>query len=172
MTAVPPVSSPDDDDRLEVTESEIPVTEIYRWLGRPDCGAIVVFSGTARDHAPGRADVTSLAYEAYTEQVVPALERVAAEIRGRWPEVRRIAMVHRVGEVPIGGEAVVVGASSPHRDEAFRAARFGIDRLKASVPIWKRERWNGGEDWGLDAQHVEGASATDRPVPVTAEEHR
>ena len=145
------------DDWLDVTESDLPVSEIYRWVGRPDCGAIVLFSGTARDHAPGRPDVSSLSYEAYTEQVIPALGRVAAEIRVRWPAVRRIAMVHRVGEVPIGGEAVVVATSSPHRDDAFRAARYGIDRLKATAPIWKRERWNGGEDWGLDAQHVEAA---------------
>ena len=146
------------DDWLDVTESDLPVSEIYRWVGRPDCGAIVLFSGTARDHAPGRPDVTSLSYEAYTEQVVPALGGWRPRSGFAGPTSGGSPMVHRVGEVPIGSEAVVVATSSPHRDEAFGAARYGIDRLKATAPIWKRERWNGGEDWGLDAQHVDSTA--------------
>jgi molybdopterin synthase catalytic subunit len=68
-------------------------------------------------------------------------------------------LLHRVGGVPIGESAVVVVVSSPHRPDAFAAARFCIDAVKASVPIWKRESWDGGESWGLEAQHLVDARA-------------
>ena len=111
------------------------------WVVRPDCGAVVTFSGTARDHAPGRDGVERLEYEAYESQAGVKLAAVATELRARWPEVGRVALLHRVGVVPIGEAAVVVAVSAPHRDEAFAAARFGIDAIKATVPIWKRETW-------------------------------
>jgi molybdopterin synthase catalytic subunit len=121
---------------------------------RPDCGAVVVFSGTARDHSDGRPDVSRLEYEAYEEQVVPRLAAIADAARQRWPELGRIALLHRIGEVPVGESAVVVAVSAPHRDAAFEAAKFGIDTLKATVPIWKREDWRGGSSWGLEPQHL------------------
>ena len=124
------------------------------WANQPDCGAVVVFCGNARDHSDGRPGVDMLEYEAYEEHVVPRLADVVAEARRRWPSVVRIALLHRIGKLEVGDSAVVVVASAPHRDEAFEAARFGIDTLKASVPIWKRERWQGGESWGLEAQHI------------------
>jgi molybdopterin synthase catalytic subunit len=122
------------------------------WAVRPDCGAVVLFSGTARDHAPDRPEVSRLEYEAYEEQVVPRLEGVANEARSRWPVIGRIVLLHRVGVVPIGSSAVVVVVSAPHRPEAFEAARFCIDAIKAAVPIWKHEVWDGGEAWGEDTQ--------------------
>ena len=124
------------------------------WAVRPDCGAVVVFSGTARDHAEGRNDVRELEYEAYEEQVVPRLAQIAAAARRRWPTTGRIALLHRTGPLAIGETSVLVAASAPHRDEAFEAARFCIDTLKASVPIWKRETWAGGSEWGLDAKDL------------------
>jgi molybdopterin synthase catalytic subunit len=146
---------PDDgDDWLGLCHGPLPALQAYRWAGRPDCGAVVLFAGTARDHAPGRDAVSLLSYEAYEAQVGPRLAAVAGEVRHRWSDVGRVVLLHRVGEVPIGEEAVLVVASSPHRPEAFEAARFGIDAVKASVPIWKRERWSGGEGWGLEAQHL------------------
>jgi molybdopterin synthase catalytic subunit len=137
-----------------LSPTALPIGRATDWAVRPDCGALVLFSGTARDHAPGRDGVHRLEYEAYEEEVAPRLEAVAGEIRARWPEVGRLVLLHRVGEVPIGESAVVVVASAPHRAEAFAAARFGIDALKASVPIWKKESWDGGESWGLEAQHL------------------
>ena len=77
-----------------------------------------------------------------------------AAARGRWPELGRLALIHRLGPVALGESAVVVVASAPHRAEAFEAARFGIDTVKATVPIWKRESWGDGDSWGVDAQHV------------------
>jgi molybdopterin synthase catalytic subunit len=144
----------DDDTWLALSAEPLSVGDAYAWAVRPDCGGIVLFSGTARDHSQGRPDVSVLEYEAYEEQVVPRLAALAAEGRVRWPSVRRLLMWHRTGAVPIGDTAVVVVASAPHRDEAFLAARFCIDALKATVPIWKREKWRDGESWGLEAQHV------------------
>jgi molybdopterin synthase catalytic subunit len=114
----------------------------------------VLFSGTARDHAEGRPGVERLEYEAYESQVVPRLGAVAEEARARWPDLGRIALLHRTGVLEVGEAAVVVVVSAPHRAEAFAGARFCIDALKQSVPIWKRETWSGGESWGLEAQHV------------------
>jgi len=142
------------DDWVGVCDAALPVTEALDWAHRPDCGAVVLFSGVARDHSSDRSGVDRLEYEAYESQVTPRLSQLADEARRRWPSVRRIVMIHRVGELVIGDSAVVVVASSPHRPEAFSAARFCIDALKATIPIWKRERWNEGESWGLEAQHI------------------
>ena len=149
------ISAPlDSDDWLALTDGVLPSGVVLDWVVRPDCGASVVFSGTARDHAPGRHGVDQLEYEAYEEQVVSRLKELAAEMRRRWPELGRLALLHRVGPLAIGESAVVVAASAPHRPEAFDAARFGIDTLKGTIPIWKRERWADGESWGLEAQHI------------------
>jgi molybdopterin synthase catalytic subunit len=149
---VPPVEG--DDTWLGLSGAPLPVAEAVAWAVRPDCGGLVLFSGTARDHAEGREGVERLEYEAYESQVVPRLRGVADEARVRWPTVGRIALLHRTGALAIGDSAVVVVVSAPHRGEAFDAARFCIDTLKRTVPIWKREVWPGGESWGLDAQHI------------------
>jgi molybdopterin synthase catalytic subunit len=144
---------------LGLSGAPLPVGDAASWAVRPDCGGLVLFSGSARDHAEGRPGVHLLEYEAYEEQVVPRLAAVADEARSRWPDVGRIALLHRTGPVAIGESAVVVAVSAPHRGAAFDAARFCIDTLKATVPIWKREAWAGGESWGLEAQHVVDAGA-------------
>ncbi len=86
-------------DWLGLTDAELPIGEMYDWCVRPDCGAVVLFSGTVRDHAEGRTDVTHLEYEAYDEMVVPKLDEIVAETRARWPEVGRLALVHRIGRL-------------------------------------------------------------------------
>lgn len=162
---------PDGDDWTGLVAGRLPIAEAATWVQRPDCGAVVTFTGTARDHSDGRPDVVELAYEAYEDQVLPRLRSVASELRTRHSTVGRVVLIHRVGDVPVGQEAVVVAVSAPHRDEAFAAARFGIDAVKASVPIWKRERWRDGEDWGtgsgpvVDATAVIDAAAVRDPVP-------
>jgi len=142
------------DDWVGLSSDPLPVTEALDWAHQPDCGAVVLFSGVARDHSSDRTGVDRLEYEAYETQVTPRLAELAAEARTRWPAIGRLVMLHRVGELVIGDSAVVVVASSPHRPEAFAAARFCIDALKATIPIWKRERWDAGESWGLEAQHL------------------
>lgn len=142
------------DDWLALSDQPLPVHAVGDWLVRPHCGGVVTFVGTARDHSDGRPGVDALEYEAYESQVGPRLARIAAEARARWSTVGRLAMLHRIGPLAVTEAAVVVGASAPHRDEAFAAARFCIDTLKATVPIWKKESWAGGESWGLEAQHL------------------
>jgi molybdopterin synthase catalytic subunit len=160
MTAAPLVPPADGDETwLGLSGAPLPVAAAVSWAVRPDCGGLVLFSGTARDHAEGRDGVERLEYEAYESQVVPRLRAVADEARVRWPTVGRIALLHRTGRLDIGDSAVVVVVSAPHRGEAFDAARFCIDTLKRTVPIWKREIWSGGESWGLDAQHIVDAGA-------------
>jgi molybdopterin synthase catalytic subunit len=139
---------------VAITEDVLPVGLVADWAARPDCGAVVVFTGTVRDHADGRPGVSHLVYEAYTEQVVPRMEAIAASAREQWPDLGRVALLHRVGRLELGEASVVVAASTPHRPEAFAAARFCIDTLKATVPIWKQETWEGGQDWGLGATPV------------------
>jgi molybdopterin synthase catalytic subunit len=147
---------------LALTAEALPVAAAYDWCVRPDCGAVVLFSGTVRDHAEGRSGVAHLTYEAYEEQVLPRLEAIAAEIRRRWPRTGRIALLHRIGRLELGESSVIVAASAPHRAEAFAAARFGIDTLKETVPIWKQETWEGGRDWALGAHELtDVASARD-----------
>jgi molybdopterin synthase catalytic subunit len=153
------LTPPEGDTWIGLSGPPLPVADAAGWAVRPDCGGLVLFSGTARDHADGRPGVHRLEYEAYESQIVPRLREVADEARVRWPVVGRIALLHRVGVLEIGDSAVVVAVSAPHRDEAFAAARFCIDTLKRSVPIWKRESWDGGESWGLEAQHIVDAGA-------------
>ena len=157
----PPVSG---NSWLGLTDQVLPVGAVYDWCVQPQCGAVVLFSGTVRDHAEGRPGVSQLEYEAYEEQVVARLAMIAAETRARWPVVGRIALLHRIGRLELAESSVVVAVSAPHRPEAFAAARFGIDTLKATVPIWKRETWEGGEEWGLAAQElVDVPSLPDEP---------
>jgi molybdopterin synthase catalytic subunit len=147
-------AAPPGDDWVELSAAPLPIAEASAWVVRPDCGATVTFTGTARDHAEGRPGVHRLEYEAYEGPAVERLRALAVEARRRWPVLGRVALLHRTGEVALGDAAVVVAVSAPHRGDAFEAARFAIDELKRTVPIWKREAWDGGESWGLEAQHL------------------
>ncbi len=137
-----------------ISAAPLPLVAASEWVVRPDTGAAVTFNGTARDHSGDRTGVTLLEYEAYESQVVPKLDELVAAARRRWPDLARVVCIHRVGPVPVTESAVVVAVSSPHRDVAFEAGRWLIDTLKATVPIWKREEWDGGSSWGLEPQHL------------------
>jgi molybdopterin synthase catalytic subunit len=139
---------------LGLYDSPLPVTEALQWAFRPDCGGVVLFCGAVRNHAEGRHNVSELTYEAFDEEVEPRLAAIAAEARRRWLDVGRLVLLHRVGTLAVGEVSVVVVASAPHRAEAFEAARFAIDTVKTTVPVWKRERWDGGEDWSQCASPV------------------
>jgi len=150
-----PMRPPESPDWIGVSEAELPVEQAFRWANLPHCGGIVTFCGTVRDHSEGRPEVSELEYEAYVDQVVPKLTDVARAARTRWPEIGRLVLLHRIGRLRVGEVSVVVGASTPHRGEAFAAAQFCIDTLKHTVPIWKRETWAGGSDWSVCApDHV------------------
>jgi molybdopterin synthase catalytic subunit len=141
-------------DWLAVGEEPLPVAEVFAWALQPGCGAVVTFCGAVRDHSDDRAGVVSLEYEAYLDQVEPRLAAVASAARDRWPAVGRLALLHRIGKLLVGEISVLVTVSAPHRAEAFEAARYGIDAIKASVPIWKRETWAEGSDWALCSHDV------------------
>lgn len=125
--------------------------EAHRFCADPSAGAIVVFTGAVRNVSEGNA-VHGLTYEAYAERASAQLDTLAAEVVSRHPASVAVWLEHRTGDLAVGEAAVVVGVSAPHRDQAFSAARFGIDELKATVAIWKREHWAaGGSHWpGVD----------------------
>ncbi len=145
------------DDWLALTSDPLPVGEVYAWAVRPTCGAVVLFSGTVRDHAEGRDGVEHLVYEAFEDAVVPRMAELAAEARRRWPSIGRLALLHRTGRLELGESSVLVVVSTPHRAESFEAGRYVIDALKASVPIWKHETWRDGSAWGTGATPITGA---------------
>lgn len=126
---------------------ELPVAETLSWVVEPASGAVVTFFGTVRDHEQGRPGVTSLEYEAYEVGASRAMSAIADEVRQRWETLGRVALHHRVGLLAPCDVAVLVAVAAPHRNEAFEAARWCIDTLKATVPIWKYETWDGGSAW-------------------------
>ena len=141
-------------DWVALTDLTLDVGVAYEWAVRPACGAVVVFSGTVRDHADGRNNVTHLTYEAYEDKARERMFEIIAEARRKWPTIERVALLHRVGRLSLGESSVLVVVSSPHRPEAFEAGRFCIDTLKVAVPIWKQEEWAEGTDWGTGAHDI------------------
>lgn len=148
---------PDGDDWFGLFDSDLPIASAYDWAVRPSCGAVVLFSGTIRDHAEGRSGVEHLTYEAYEAQAVVRFVDIGTELRRRWPDTGRVGLLHRVGQLTVGESSVVAVVSAPHRTEAFEAARYAIDALKESAPIWKHEVWADGADWGTGAKDLRDA---------------
>ncbi len=135
-------------DVVRLQREPLSVDEALRFVAGPSVGGTCVFVGTVRDHTDGREGVERLEYEAYEEMAEPAMRKVAEQVRARVPDLARLALLHRHGDLAIGEAAVVVAASAPHRDAAFAAARLAIDTLKATVPIWKKEHWrDGSSEW-------------------------
>ncbi|MGI8759038.1 MAG: molybdenum cofactor biosynthesis protein MoaE [Acidimicrobiales bacterium] len=156
---------PVDDTWVALSEQPLPLGTVAEWAARPDCGAQVMFTGTVRDHAEGRPGVSALEYEAYAEQAEARLAAIAGEARRHWPGVGRIALLHRAGVLGVGQAAVVVAVATTHRAEAFAAARYCIDTLKATLPMWKKETWEGGHDWSPAATDVGAGVETGTPAP-------
>jgi len=143
----PPVSGGMDETHAAISPDPIDPAALMAMVTEPGAGAVVSFTGVVRDNNLGRR-VDYLEYEAYPEMAVAKLRQVAAEARERWPKIRRVAVVHRVGHLELGETAVLVAIGAPHRgDGAFEAARYVIDRIKEIVPIWKKEGWAEGEEW-------------------------
>jgi molybdopterin synthase catalytic subunit len=132
--------------RVTVGADPIDVASLVSEVSRPDSGATVVFLGTVRDHSDARTGVTHLEYEVYAELVEPKIREIVDEAGGRWP-ILAVVVEHRSGTVNLGEASVVVVVSTPHREDAFTAARFIIDELKTRAPIWKKEHWPGGAEW-------------------------
>lgn len=145
---IPPVSGGAGFYRVQ--EAPIDAREVESLVMDPGAGAVVTFSGTVRDHGRGQS-VSLLEYEAYAPAAERMMEQVGHEIAARWPVIR-VAMVHRTGALPVGEVSVVIAISSAHRDAAFEASRYAIERLKEIVPIWKKEHYGDGATW-LGSEH-------------------
>jgi molybdopterin converting factor subunit 1 len=133
-----------------ITEEELDVNQLLTEITLPSTGAACLFTGMVRGETRrGKARQTSyLEYEAYIPMAEAKMRQVAAEIRSRWPAVEGIAIVQRVGHLDRGTPTILIACSAAHRDDGvFEAARYGIDRLKEIVPIWKKEVGPDGESW-------------------------
>jgi molybdopterin synthase catalytic subunit len=128
---------------VRISAGPIPVDEALSFVGDPGSGGTCLFVGTVRDASEAGA-VTGLHYEAWDELATRRLTEIAAEMLERWP-VKKVAILHRTGDLAVGEASVVVACSAPHRAEAFDACRHGIERLKEDVPIWKKEALVSGE---------------------------
>ena len=137
---------------IEIVTEPIDVDAVVKSTQDPSAGGIDVFIGTTRNHSNGKP-VRYLEYHAYKPMAIKMMNRIANEARSKW-DVKKIAIVHRVGRLEIGEASVVIAVSAAHRDEAFKACRYLIDTLKKLVPIWKKEFFEDGEVW------VDGESGT------------
>lgn len=131
---------------VSVSEETIDAAAMLRFVADASAGCTVLFTGTVRDHSPGREGVSKLEYEAYGSVAEDKIAEIVADAMQQWPLIK-LAAVHRTGSLDIGESAVMVAVSSAHRSDAFPAARFVIDELKSRAPIWKKEHWPGGAEW-------------------------
>ncbi len=136
---------------LAVTEAEIDLNPIQAHLRQPDVGAIVTFTGSVRGFTQREglpAQTSLLEYEAYEAMALAKMAQIAREIWERWPAVKGVAVVQRIGRLGVGETTTLVACAAGHRDQgAFEACRYGIDRLKEIVPVWKKETGQDGDLW-------------------------
>lgn len=152
VALIPPVSGGSNEQRYLVSDNVIDPRRVENLVADEASGALVTFAGTVRDHARGKP-VTALEYEAYPPAAEKMLEQIGDEIFERWG-IRNVAIQHRYGLLQIGETSVVIAVSSPHRDAAFEACRYAIERIKMIVPIWKREIYEDGAVWiGSEAEY-------------------
>ncbi len=132
-------------DVYRIVEEAISPDALHDTARRDSDGAVVTFAGAVRDNSRGRR-TEYLVYDAYGEMAEKKMREIGDEIRARW-DVDRVTVLHRIGRMEIGEISVLIAVSSAHREPAFEACRYAIDRLKESVPIWKKEVWTDGEAW-------------------------
>lgn len=144
------------DDLIRMTAERLDVAAISEAARTDDAGAVAVFVGVVRNENLSRR-VLYLEYDAYPPMAERKMAEIAAAVRGRWP-VTGVAMAHRTGRLEIGEASVVIAVASPHRADAIDACHWAIDTLKTTVPIWKKEVFEGGEEW-LEGTAVEGVTS-------------
>jgi MoaE-MoaD fusion protein len=141
IALIPPVSG----GAVSVTDAPLSLEAAVAEVGDDGAGAIATFTGTVRRRSRGRT-VLHLEYEAYAEMAEDVMAQLAAELLGRY-ELGKVAIHHRVGRVEVGEPSVVIAVSAPHRGDALAACKEAIDTLKQTVPVWKKEVYEGGEEW-------------------------
>ncbi|HYV82066.1 MAG TPA: molybdenum cofactor biosynthesis protein MoaE [Pyrinomonadaceae bacterium] len=144
LAVFPPVSG-GSHDFFELTTETIDVGEVARRVVLPECGATVTLDGYAREWTKGKRTLY-LVYEAYDTMALTEMKRLGAEAHKQF-EIAHIGIVHRTGRIDIGETSVVIAVSAPHRRAAFQACEWAIKELKRTVPIWKKEVFEGGEEW-------------------------
>lgn len=127
-----------------LTDDPIDIAALRQIIRRSD-GAYVLFEGIVRDHSEGKA-VESIFYDAYRPMAEKEIDAIVQDVRARFPDVDS-AVVHRLGHLVVGETSIAIACASAHRAEAFDACRMLIDRIKETVPIWKKERGPNGEEW-------------------------
>jgi len=130
---------------FKVTKKAINVDSVVNKVLNTDSGAVVIFLGTVRRSSQGR-EVLYLEYEAYESMAMREFRKLAVETKSKW-DVKKVSIVHRIGRLKVGEVSVVIAVASPHRDHAYKASRYIIEKLKHEVPIWKKEAWAGGLEW-------------------------
>jgi len=130
---------------VRVTEEPLSLEAAVAEVADERAGGIATFTGTVRRQSRGR-EVTRLEYEAYAEMAEDVMAQLAADLEQRY-ELCRLSIHHRVGALGIGEASVVIAVSAPHRQDALAACKDAIDRLKETVPLWKKEIYEGGEEW-------------------------
>ena len=141
VALIPPVSG----GAFLLSETSLSVEAVVDEVASDEAGAVATFIGTTRVHSRGRT-VTHLAYEAYEGMAEQVMAEIAEELKTRY-DLCDIAIHHRIGRVSIGERSVVIAVSAPHRQDALAACKDAIDRLKETVPLWKKEVYEGGEEW-------------------------
>jgi molybdopterin synthase catalytic subunit len=130
---------------LKITNEVLDITNCINWVMTPQAGGIDVFIGTVRDQTKEKK-VVRLEFEAYEKMALNEMQRIADEMIKRWP-LHKVLIHHRVGVLQIGEVPVVIAVSASHRAAAFEACQYAIDTLKQTVPIWKKEVFEDGEEW-------------------------
>lgn len=130
---------------FKITEEVLDPQAITQEVMREENGAVVTFLGVVRVSSRGKR-VLYLEYDAYPEMAEKVMRQIGQEVAQRWP-VQDIAIYHRIGHLEIGEVSLVVAVASPHRQEAFEACHYAVERVKQVVPIWKKEVWEDGESW-------------------------
>jgi molybdopterin synthase catalytic subunit len=141
VALIPPVSG----GAFRVTDQPLSLEAVAAEVADERAGAVATFTGTVRRQSRGR-EVTRLEYEAYAEMAEDVMAQLARELEQRY-ELCAVAIHHRVGTLDIGEASVVVAVSAPHRQDALAACKDAIDTLKETVPLWKKEVYEGGEEW-------------------------
>jgi molybdopterin synthase catalytic subunit len=145
LAVFPPVSGGGSHDFFELTTEPIDVGAAARRVVLPECGATVTLDGYAREWTAGKHTLY-LVYEAYDSMALTEMQRLGVEAHKRF-EIAHIGIVHRTGRLEIGETSVVIAVSAPHRHAAFQACEWAIKELKRTVPIWKKEVFEDGEEW-------------------------
>ncbi|WP_179281804.1 molybdenum cofactor biosynthesis protein MoaE [Rhodococcus sp. 15-725-2-2b] len=135
-----------DHDWIYVGRHPIRLEDANDWVTSPQCGASVLFSGTVRADGAHANPTTAIDYEAFGREAIAKMSAIAEHARREWPSIGKLVLWHRVGQVLVEESSVVVAVSAPHRPAAFDVARFCIDVLKLTVPIWKTEQRSGEPD--------------------------